>query len=151
LKAKRPGFKPQDYWLPGWGAVDAAKLKPDSSAAAASANPKLYVDSLLFYEEASIGFAAEGMKAVKAEFGPDVLCGANYSCHPFYYPTTTMYVKWFRGGAADLGRQSEYFWQVAQPGPMINGYIAEHFRSGMRDNPKAVLRQYTMPHAPGNT
>jgi hypothetical protein len=34
---------------------------------------------------------------------------------------------------------------------MINGYIAEHFRAGMRDNPNAVLRQYTMPHSPGNT
>src|SRR5262249_14776223 len=80
-----------------------------------------------------------------------VLCGANYSCHPFYYPTTTMYVKWFRGGAADMGRHSEYFWQVGQPGPMINGYIAEHFRAGFRYNPRAILRQYTMPHAPGNS
>ena len=44
--------------------------------------------------------------------GADVLCGANYSCHPFYYPHSTMYVKWFREGAADLGRHSEYFWQV---------------------------------------
>jgi hypothetical protein len=80
-----------------------------------------------------------------------VLCGANYSCHPFYYPHSTMYIKWFRGGAADLGRHSEYFWQVAQAGPMINGYIVEHFRAGMRDNPRAVIRQYTMPHSPGNT
>src|SRR5207253_3214519 len=62
-----------------------------------------------------------------------------------------MYVKWFRGGAADLGRHSEYFWQVAQAGPMVNGYLAEHFRSGMRYNPRAVLRQYTMPHSPGDT
>jgi hypothetical protein len=62
-----------------------------------------------------------------------------------------MYVKWFREGAADLGRHSEYFWQVGQAGPMINGYITEHFRAGMRDNPNAVIRQYTMPHVPGNT
>src|SRR5262249_1846421 len=102
-------------------------------------------------EELAIDFAANGKKAVKEAFGKDVLCGANYSCHPFYYPSSTMYIKWFRGGAADLGRHSEYFWQVAQLGPMVNGYVAEHFRSGMRDNPKAVLRQYTMPHSPGNT
>ena len=62
-----------------------------------------------------------------------------------------MYVKWFREGAADLARHSEYFWQVGQAGPMINGYIAEHFRAGLRDNPNGVLRQYTMPHSPGNT
>src|SRR5262249_12895270 len=102
-------------------------------------------------EELAIDFAANGKKAVKEAFGKDVLCGANYSCHPFYYPSSTMYIKWFRGGAADLGRHSEYFWQVAQLGPMINGYVAEHFRTGMRDNPKAVLRQYTMAHSPGNT
>jgi hypothetical protein len=80
-----------------------------------------------------------------------VLCGANYSGHPFYHPSITMYVKWFRGGAADFGRHSEYFWQVNQPGPMINGYIAEHFRAGMKGIGGAINRQYTMPHAPGNT
>jgi hypothetical protein len=88
---------------------------------------------------------------VRNALGDAVLCGANWSCHPFYYPSTTMYVKWFRGGAADVGRHSEYFWQVGQPGPMVNGYIAEHFRCGLRDNPRGVLRQYTMPHSPGNT
>src|SRR5262249_41255732 len=107
--------------------------------------------SLLFYEDTAIRYVADGAKAARAALGADVLCGANYSCHPFYYPHSTMYIKWFRGGAAALGRPSEYLWQVAQPGPMINGYIAEHVRAGMRDNPKAVLRQYTMPHAPGNT
>jgi hypothetical protein len=151
LKEKRPTQKPEDYWLPAWGEPDLTRLRPDSSAAAALGNPRLYVDSILFYEDASIAYVAAGAKGVKGALGEDVLCGANYSCHPFYYPSATAYIKWFRGGAADMGRHSEYFWQVAQPGPMINGYIAEHFRSGMRDNPRAVLRQYTMPHAPGNT
>jgi hypothetical protein len=151
LNANRREVQIKEYWLPAWGDIVASRLRPDSSAAAAKQNPRLYVDSLLFYEDLAIDFAAKGRKDVKAVFGDDVLCGANYSCHPFYYPSATMYIKWFRGGAADLGRHSEYFWQVHQPGPMINGYIAEHFRCGMRDNPKAVLRQYTMPHAPGNT
>jgi len=151
LKEKRPTEKPIDYWLPAWGVPNLTQLKPDSSAAAAKANPKLYVDSVLFYEDVAIGYVAAGAKAVKAALGKDVLCGANYSCHPFYYPSSTMYIKWFRGGAADLGRHSEYFWQVAQAGPMVNGYVAEHFRAGLRDNPDGVLRQYTMPHAPGNT
>jgi hypothetical protein len=150
LKANRPKARPVDYWLAAWGPFNIARLRPDSSAAAAAGNPRLYVDSLLFYEESAIRFAAEGAKAVRGALGSDVLCGANYSCHPFYYPHSTMYVKWFRGGAADMGRHSEYFWQVNQAGPMINGYVAEHFRAGMRDNPRAVLRQYTMPHSPGN-
>lgn len=140
LTKNRPGYDPAVY-----------KLQPDSTAAAAVANPRLYVDSLEFYEDTSIAFAAQGMKKVKATFGQDVLCGANYSGHPFYYPTIDMYVKWFRGGAADMGRHSDYFWEVGQPGPMVNGYFAEHFRAGMRDNPQAVVRQYNEPHSPGNT
>lgn len=151
LKKHRPTQKPQDYWLPAWGAFDAAKLRPDSSAAAAEASPRLYVDSVIFYEDTAIAFAATGAKAVKQAFGAHVWCGANYSCHPFYYPSTTMYVKWFRDGAADMGRHSEYFWQLAQPGPLINGYITEHFRAGLRFTPRGVVRQYTMPHSPGNT
>ncbi len=151
LQKNRPKAQLKDYWLPAWGPPKASGLRPDSSSAAAKLNPRLYVDSLLYYESAAISFAAAGRELVKKEFGADVLCGANYSCHPFYYPSSTMYIKWFRGGAADMGRHSEYFWQVAQPGPMINGYVTEHFRAGMRDNPKGVIRQYTMPHAAGNT
>jgi hypothetical protein len=151
LRVNRPEVNVKDYWLDKWGPFNVGRIRPDSSAEAAAANPRLYVDSLLFYEDTAIRFVADGKKEVQKALGADVLCGANYSCHPFYYPHSTMYVKWFREGAADLGRHSEYFWQVAQAGPMINGYIAEHFRAGMRDNANAVLRQYTMPHAPGNT
>jgi len=151
LKDKRGNQQIQDYWLPAWGPFVASQMRPSSAASTAKTNPRLFIDSLLFYEELAIYFAARGNARVKAALGNEVLCGANYSCHPFYYPSAIMYIKWFREGAADLGRHSEYFWQVGQPGPMINGYIAEHFRSGMRDTSGAVLRQYTMPHAPGNT
>ncbi|MHB0938608.1 MAG: beta-galactosidase trimerization domain-containing protein [Armatimonadota bacterium] len=146
LAKNRPGFNPANY-----GAADLASLKPDSSAEASEKNPRLFVDSILFYEDAAIDFVARGHRAVKAALGDDILCGANYACHPFYYPTIPMYIKWFRQGAADYGRHSEYFWQVTQAGPMVNGYIAEHFRAGMRFNPQAINRQYTMPHSPGNT
>src|SRR5262249_16378243 len=151
LKANRPDHKPGEYWLEKWGPVNPTLLRPDSSAAAAEGNPRLYVDSLLFYEGTAIRHGAAGGTAGRAERGADVRGGANYSCHAFYYPPAAMYIKWIRGGAAELGRHSEYFWQVAQAGPMVNGYVAEHFRCGMRDNPRAVLRQYTMPHSPGNT
>jgi len=151
LAKNRPGFKSEDYWRPVWGAFDTVKMRPDASAEAAAEKPKLYVDSVIFYEDTSIGFVAEGAKAVKQAFGDQVLTGCNYSCYPYYYPHLPMYVKWFRMGAADYGKHSEYFWQLGQVTPMINGYVAEHFRAGMRFNPKAVLRQYTMPHSPGNT
>jgi hypothetical protein len=151
LRANRPTAKVADYWLESWGPFHPSRLRPDSSAAAAADNPRLYVDSLLFYEETTLHFVAEGAREVRSELGDDVLCGASCSCHPFYYPHTTACVKWFRRGAADTGRHSEYFWQVGQAGPMVNGYIAEHFRAGLRDNPRGVFRPYTMPHAPGNT
>ena len=151
LKANRPGYQPEDYWRDSWGKLDVAKLHPDSSAEAAVEKPKLYVDSTIFYENVSIDWVAQGVKAVKKELGPDVLCGANYSCYPYYYPHSTMYIKWFRRGAADFGCHSEYFWQLGQVTPMVNGFVSEHFRAGMRFNPKAIIRQYTMPHSPGNT
>ena len=151
LKTNRQGYKIEDYWLNEWGNPNQQKMKPNSTAEAAIQKPKLYVDSLIFYENIAIEFTAMAANKVRSELGGHILCGANYGCHPFYYPDLARYVKWFRGNAADLGRHSEYFWQVGQPGPMCNGYIAEHFRCGMRFNPKAILRQYTMPHSPGNS
>jgi hypothetical protein len=151
LKTHRPDQKPEAYWLKGWGEFDATKLKPDSTAAAAAENPRLYVDSVEFYEDLAITWVSKHLKELKKELGEDVLGGANYAAHPFYYPPIAPYVTWFRRGAADYGRHSEYFWQIGQAGPMVNGYIMELFRCGMRKNPKGFIRQYTMPHAPGNT
>ena len=151
LKEKRPDMKIEEYWMPEWGTPDGALLKPDSSTAASIAKPKLYVDSVLFYEEVTVANMANHNKKLREVLGADVLGGANYSCHPFYYPSIAMYIKWFRGGAAELGRHSDYFWETGQLGPMINGFVAENFRAGMRFNPRALLRQYTQPHSPGNT
>ena len=65
LARERPGFKPEDYWLAAWGAPNATKLRPESSAATAAANPRLYVDSCIFYENTAIEYVARGA----AEFG----------------------------------------------------------------------------------
>ena len=128
---------------------------PDSSAKAAQENPILYVDSLKFYDEAAISSVAELAREIPKQLGADVLYGANFAAHPFYYPEIAKYVKWFRPTengdyAANFGRHSEYIWQVGQPGSLANAYVADHFRSGMSENPKAQLLQYTMPHSPGN-
>ncbi len=126
-------------------------VTPDSSAAAAKSNPQLYVESREFYEDAAIEKVASMAQEIPKQLGADVVYGGNVALHPWYYPEIAKDVKWFRRGAATFGRHSEYFWQVGQPGPLINAYAADHFRSGMRDNPKAVHLQYTMPHSPGNT
>jgi hypothetical protein len=151
LRRERPGIDVGEYWRAEWGAYEAKHLRPDSTAEAAGTRPRLYVDSLVFYEDVVIDWVAGQLRKVKAAFGERVRGGANYSAHPFYYPSVTTYVKWFRRGAADFGRHSEYFWQAGQAGPMINGYVAEHFRAGMRQDPCSLNRQYTMPHSPGNT
>lgn len=151
LRVHRPEANAKDYWLDKWGPFNAGRLRPDSSAEAAEAKPRLYVDSLIFYEDMAIRFAADGRKDVKRAFGADVLCGGNYSCRPFCYPQSSLYVKWFRQGAADLARHSECFGQTGQMGPMVNGYIAEHFRAGLRNNPNGALRLCTLPHAPGSS
>ncbi len=124
---------------------------PNSSAKTSETNAMLFVDSTQFYEDSSIAKVAEMAKDIPKALGTEVLYGANVACHPFYYPEIPKYIKWFRRGAANFGRHSEYFWEVGQPGPLVNGYIADHFRSGMRDNPKALFLQYTMPHSPGNS
>lgn len=124
---------------------------PESSAATARSNPLLYVDSMEFYEDAAIEKVASLARDIPKQLGADVLYGANVGCHPFYYPEIAKYVKWFRGGAANFGRHSEYFWQIGQPGPLVNAYLADHFRSGMRDLPRSLHMQYTMPHSPGNS
>lgn len=129
---------------------------PDSSAAAAQKDPVLYVDSQRFYEETAIDYVAGQAREIRKALGPEVVYGANVGCHPFYYPEIAKYIKWFRKTpagdyAATFGRHSEYFWQIGLPGPLINAYVADHFRAGMRDNPQAQHVQYTMPHSPGNT
>jgi len=151
LKTHRKGYKPADYWRMSWGKLDLTKLRPDASAEAAAEKPRLYIDSVRFYEDVSIQFVAERAKAVRAALGQDVLTGCNWSGYPYYYPSSEQFIKWFRGGAADYGKHSEYFWQLGQVTPMVNGYFSEHFRAGTRFNPKAIIRQYTMPHSPGNT
>ena len=129
---------------------------PDSSSAAAARDAVLYVDSQEFYEDTALSYVASLARRLPETFGPDLLYGANVSAHPFYYPEIAKYVKWFRPTeeghyAANFGRHSEYFWQIGQPGPLVNAYIADHFSAGMRRNPQAVLLQYTMPHSPGNS
>jgi Beta-galactosidase trimerisation domain len=139
-----------DYWCESWGPFNFSGMHPDSSAAASRENPRLYVDSLQFYEEESIRFAAEGVKQAKFTLGEDVLCGGTYTCPPFYYPTSAMCIHSYRDNAADLGRPQGDPQQTGQLGPIVNGYLAEHFLSGMRDNPKAVLRPYCLASTDDN-
>jgi hypothetical protein len=151
LRVHRTDVPLNEYWLAKWGPFNVGRVRPDSSAEAAAENPRLYVDSLLFYEDTVLRFVAKGRKDVQKALGDDVLCGATGSYQTFCYPQTTRYVKWFRQGAANLARHSESFAQAGQASPMINGYLAEHFRAGLCDNSNGVIRPYVLPQTPGNT
>lgn len=151
LDKRRKNIPVTEYWVGDWGPFNPVRLRPDTSPRISEINPRLYIDSQIFYEEIAMAFASEGARKVKTAFGQDTLCGCNWSLHPLYLPSITRTMNWFKSGAADFGRHSEYFWQVGQAGPMVNGFIAEHFRSGLAHRNGGVLRQYVMPHAPGNT
>jgi hypothetical protein len=151
LRASRKDVPITEYWLDKWGPFNLTRMRPDSSAEAAEKNPRLYVDSLLFYEQTVLGYLGDCNKEVSKTFGDDTLYGTNDLCPPFSYPLTTNSVKWFRQGVADLARFSDSCRQDGQAGPMMNGYIAEHYRAGLRDNSKGALR-VTIPAAvPGNS
>ena len=151
LDKRRKNIPLTEYWVGDWGPFNPVRLRPDTSSRISEINPRLYIDSQIFYEEIAMAFASEGARKVKAAFGQETLCGCNWSLHPLYIPSVTRTMKWFKSGAADFGRHSEYFWQVGQAGPLVNGFIAEHFRAGLSNRNGGVLRQYVMPHAPGNT
>lgn len=151
LEKRRKNIPITEYWVGDWGPFNPVRLRPDTSPRISEINPRLYIDSQIFYEEIAMAFASEGARKVKAAFGQDTLCGCNWSLHPLYIPAITRTINWFKSGAADFGRHSEYFWQVGQAGPLVNGFIAEHFRAGLSHRNGGVLRQYVMPHAPGNT
>ncbi len=151
LEKRRASLPKTEYWVGDWGPFNPVRLRPESSPRIAEINPRLYVDSLLFYEEIATAWSADGNRKVKAAFGQSTLCGYDLSLHPLYYPTVSRTIKWFRNGGSDFARHSESFWQAGQAGPLVNGYIAEHFRSGLSAKPGGVLRQYNMPHGAGNT
>ena len=151
LAKRRKTIPITEFWVGDWGPFNHTRMRPDTSPRIAEVNPRLYIDSQIFYEEIAMAFAADGARKVKAAFGQDTLCGCNWSLNPFYLPSLTRTMKWFKSGAADFGRHSGYFWQVGQAGPLVNGFIAEHFRQGLSHRDGGVLRQYVMPHAPGNT
>ncbi len=151
LDKRRKNIPITEYWVGDWGPFNPVRLRPETSPRISDINPRLYIDSQIFYEEIAMAFASEGARKVKAAFGQDTLCGCNWSLHPLYLPSITRTMNWFKSGAADFGRHSEYFWQVGQAGPLVNGFIAEHFRAGLSNRNGGVLRQYVMPHALGNT
>lgn len=151
LEKRRPGIPQTEYWVGDWGPFFPTKLRPECSPRIAEINPRLFVDSQLFYEEIATAWAVDGSRKVKAAFGQTTLCGYTMSLHPLYWPMASATIRWFRNGGSDFARHSEGFWRTGQAGPLVNGYILEHFRSGLATRPGGIIRATTLPNAPGNT
>ena len=116
----------------------------------ARAAPRLYVESRRYLARVALDDLAEQAAKLRAEFGPGVLYGANFSPHPAFWPSQALFVEAFRRGAINRGSHSDYWWQASEVSPQMTGYLIDVLRAGLGDRP-GVIQPYVMPHSPGNT
>lgn len=150
LEANRGKVSNGEYWLGSWGSFDRLRMRPCSSAEAAVGAPRLYVDSLLFYEEAALRRARAAAARVRLALGRDTRVGITTPLDPFYVPTVAG-MALARGGAADFVRPGDGFWRCGQAGPLANGYAAEFASMALGGRKDAVVRPFNLAQAPGNT
>ena len=131
-----------------------ARVRLRESPADAHAAPRLYVESRRYLGRTILDRLAAQTAKLRAELGDHVLAGANFSPHPFFWPDQQLYVQALRRGAIDRAGHSDYWWQASGLGPQMTGYLLDVLRAGLRDRSvdrPGQLRQYVMPHSPGNT
>ncbi|MFN8524843.1 MAG: hypothetical protein U0821_17240 [Chloroflexota bacterium] len=116
----------------------------------ARSSPRLFVESQRWLGRAALEAMAGGTTRLRAAFGDDILYGANFSPHPYFWPNAGLFVHPFRRGVANRATHDDYWWQVGELGPHMTGYLLDVFRCGLRGRPGAI-QPYVMPHAPGNT
>lgn len=151
LEANRGKVANRDYWMGAWGNFDRLQMRPDSSSAAAATAPRLYVDSLLFYEEMAARQARLAASRVRLELGRDTHVGITVALEPFHVPTVSGMTSLARSGAIDFIRPGDGFWRSAQAGPLANGYASEFAAMGLRGQKSAVIRPFNLAQEPGNT
>lgn len=151
LEANRGDVPNREYWMGAWGTFDRLRMHPDSSSDAARTAPRLYVDSLLFYEELSLKQARQTSAWLRLQLGKDTHTGFTVNPGPLYFPTIASIVRPARSGAINFVRTGDGFWRSSQAGPLVNGYITEHAMLGLRDQPKSTVRPLNLAQDPGNT
>ena len=75
LEANRGDVPNREYWMGAWGTFDRLRMHPDSSSDAARAAPKLYVDSLIFYEELLLKQLRQTSSWLRLQLGKDTHVG----------------------------------------------------------------------------
>ena len=151
LEANRGDVPNREYWMGAWGTFDRLRMHPDSSSDAARAAPKLYVDSLIFYEELLLKQVRQTSSWLRLQLGKDTHVGFTTNPGPLYFPTIASIVQPARSGAINFVRTGDGFWRSSQAGPLINGYVTEHATLGLRNQPMGVVRPFNLAQDPGNT
>jgi hypothetical protein len=140
---QRKGLSPADVGASSW---DDVRL---GSWEVARDNPVLYYET----EDFLAAYGLEGLRQmtdrIRRIFGEDILIGANFSPHPFYWPNTSQWVDVFRGGGASMPWTEDYLWQVPVASAQMAPWLVDAFRAAARDR-DLTIRFYVMPHSPGN-
>ncbi len=139
--------EPEERW-------DAVRFVADPRDA--PAQPRLYVESRRYLEGAALDRLAAQSTKLRETFGQDIVYGATYSPHPYFWPDQALWVQAFRRGATNRAIHSDYWWQAGELGPQMTGYLLDVFRCGLRDRLApgggvGAIEPYVMPHSPGNT
>jgi len=117
-----------------------------------TANPRLFYYSNLYRNYYGIQ-AQKELSEVLARMLPNALIGANYSPHHqhFYLGETHKWVTLFREGGMTMPWSEDYIFQVPVASQQMNFLGVDLFRAGIRNNSRAKIHFYVMPHWPGNT
>jgi len=138
------GFKPADVKAKSWEEADLAGWE------AAAGNPVLYYESAEFLAR----YGIEGLKTrtarIRKHLGDDILIGANFSPHPYFWPHQRQWIDVFKSGAASISWSEDYHWQVAIASPQLIGWLLDAMRCGAKYH-DSLIHFYVMPHSPGNT
>jgi len=124
------------------------KPTPETS----KSNPSLYYYSQRYAHAFGIAKQKEITDPLRAHL-PNAMIGANYSPHhgAFFLNEVHMWINMFRHGGMTMPWAEDYAWQIPIGSQQMNFLGLDQFRAGIKDQPKAKIQYYVMPHTPGNT
>ncbi|MCS7254218.1 MAG: hypothetical protein RMK18_11225 [Armatimonadota bacterium] len=113
-------------------------------------SPMFYWSQMFTFDEA-LRYYRERTERLERLFGfGNVFIGANYSPHPYYYPTPRQWIRAFHTRAMTLPWSEDYVWGVPELSVQVVGYLMTALRCAARPHNLPIIF-YVMPHEPGNT
>lgn len=131
---------------------DWEKIQYNASGDLRKAKPGIFYFSALYKQHYGIQ-AQKQLTDVLKRWLPNALIGANYSPHHahFYLGDTHKWVSLFREGGMTMPWSEDYIFQAPVGSQQMNFLSLDLFRAGIKNNPRAKIQFYVMPHWPGNT